>query len=170
MIVLGRIVAPFGVQGWLRVHPFGDDPDAWRKMTRWWLSEDADAPAASWKVHSLEAVKLHGDGVVAKIAGIDDRDASEALGSCFFGAPREALPPPAQDEYYWADLIGLAVVNMQDQPLGSVTSLIETGANEVLVVADKDGGRERLLPFVEHIVKAVDVPGGIIRVDWDGDW
>ncbi|MDK9704051.1 MAG: ribosome maturation factor RimM [Sulfuritalea sp.] len=168
MIVLGRIVAPFGVQGWLRVHPFGDDPGAWRKMTQWWLSADVHAPAESWKVHGLEAVKLHGDGVVAKLAGIDDRDASEALGSCFFGAPREALPAPEQDEYYWADLIGLAVVNMQNQPLGRVKSLIETGANEVLVVVD--GDRERLLPFVEHVVKAVDVPGGIIHADWESDW
>ena len=168
MIVLGRIVAPFGVHGWLRVHPFGDDPEAWRKMPQWWLSADVDAPAASWQVHGLEAVKLHGDGVVAKLDGIDDRDASEALGSCYFGAPRDALPPPAQDEYYWADLIGLAVVNMQDQSLGRVKSLIETGANQVLVVAD--GERERLLPFVEHVVRKVDVPGGIIRADWDCDW
>ena len=67
MIVLGRIVAPFGVQGWLRVHPFGDDPEAWRKMPQWWLSAHVDAPAGSWKVHGLEAVKLHGDGVVAKL-------------------------------------------------------------------------------------------------------
>ena len=98
MIVLGRIVAPFGVNGWLRVHAFGDDPEAWRKMPQWWLSADVDAPAESWKAHGLEAVKLHGDGVVAKLAGIDDRDASEALGSCYFGAPREALPPPGRCE------------------------------------------------------------------------
>ena len=137
-------------------------------MPQWWLSADVDAPAARWKVHGLEAVKLHGDGVVAKLEGIDDRDASEALGSCYFGAPRDALPPPAQDEYYWADLIGLAVVNMQDQPLGRVKSLIETGANQVLVVAE--GERERLLPFVEQVVRRVDVPEGVIRADWDRDW
>lgn len=168
MIVLGRIVAPFGVHGWLRVHPFGDDPEAWRKMPQWWLSADVEAPGERWKPHGLEAVKIHGDGVVAKLAGIDDRDASEALGSLYFGAPRDALPAPTPGEYYWTDLIGLAVVNMQDQQLGRVKSLIETGANEVLVVVD--GERERLLPFVEHVVKAVDVPGGTIRADWDSDW
>ena len=137
-------------------------------MPQWWLSADVDAPAGSWQAHGLEAVKLHGDGVVAKLAGIDDRDASEALGSCYIGAPRDALPPPAQGEYYWADLIGLAVVNMQDQPLGRVKSLIETGANQVLVVAD--GERERLLPFIEHVVRKVDVPGGVICADWGLDW
>ena len=168
MIVLGRIVAPFGVQGWLRVHPFGDDPEAWRRMPQWWLAADAEAPAASWKAHALEAVKLHGDGVVAKLAGIDDRDASEALGNCYVGAPREALPAPAQDEYYWSDLVGLGVVNMQDRPLGRVKSLIETGAHQVLVVVD--GERERLLPFVGHVVTVVDVAEAVIRVDWDSDW
>jgi 16S rRNA processing protein RimM len=168
MIVLGRIVAPFGVNGWLRVHPFGDDPEAWRKMPQWWLSTDVDAPPECWKARGLEGLKLHGDGVVAKLAGIDDRDASEALGSCYFGAPREALPAPVKDEYYWADLVGLAVVNVLGQPLGRVKSLIETGANEVLVVAD--GERERLLPFVEQVIRAVDVAGGVIRVDWDVDW
>lgn len=168
MIVLGRIVAPFGVHGWLRVHPFGDDPEAWRKMPRWWLSADADASDESWKAHGLEAVKLHGDGVVAKLVGIDDRNASEVLGNCYFGAPRSALPLPAPGEYYWTDLIGLEVVNMQEQHLGRVRSLIETGANEVLVVVD--GERERLLPFVEQVVRTVDVSGGMIRADWDGDW
>lgn len=168
MIVLGRIVAPFGVNGWLRVHPFGDDPETWRKMPQWWLSADVDAPQASWKAHGLEGLKRHGDGVVAKLAGIGDRDAAEALGSVFFGAPREALPPPVSDEYYWADLVGLGVVNVQDEPLGRVKSLIETGANAVLVVVD--GERERLLPFVEQVVMAVDVAGGMIRVDWDSAW
>lgn len=168
MIVLGRIVAPFGVQGWLRVHPFGDDPEAWCRMPQWWLAADAGAPAASWKAHALEALKLHGDGVVAKLAGIDDRDASEALGSCYIGAPREALPVPAQDEYYWSDLIGLAVVNMQDQGLGRVKSLIETGAHQVLVVADGEG--EKLLPFIGQVVRAVDVAKGVIRVEWGSDW
>ncbi len=168
MIVLGRIVAPFGVQGWLRVHAFGDDPEAWQKMPQWWLAANAEAPAADWKPHRLEAVKLHGDGVVAKLAGIDDRDASEALGSCYIGAPRAALPPTTADEYYWADLIGLELVNMQDQSLGRVKSLIETGANQVLVAVD--GERERLVPFVSQVVGKVDVAGRVIRVDWDSDW
>ena len=168
MIVLGRIVAPFGVHGWLRVRPFGDDPEAWRKMPQWWLAADAEAPAASWKPHALQAVRLHGDGVVAKLAGIDDRDASEALGNCYVGAPRELLPAPARVEYYWSDLIGLAVVNGQDKALGRVTSLIETGAHQVLVIVD--GECERLLPFVGHVVREVHVAEGVIRVEWDSDW
>ncbi|MBK7016413.1 MAG: 16S rRNA processing protein RimM [Sulfuritalea sp.] len=168
MIVLGRVVAPFGVHGWLRVHAFGDDPEAWKQMRQIWISDDAEAPAERWVVHELAGLRRHGDGVVAKLAGIDDRDASEALGSCFIGAPRDALPAPKQDEYYWADLVGLDVVNLLDQSLGRVESLIETGANQVLVA--RDGERERLLPFIASVVKQVDVPGRRIRVDWGSDW
>ena len=168
MIVLGRVVAPFGVHGWLRVHAFGDDPEAWKQMRQIWISDDAEAPAERWVVHELAGLRRHGDGVVAKLAGIDDRDASEALGSCFICAPRDALPAPKQDEYYWADLVGLDVVNLLDQSLGRVESLIETGANQVLVA--RDGERERLLPFIASVVKQVDVPGRRIRVDWGSDW
>lgn len=168
MIVLGRIVAPFGVHGWLRIHAFGDDPAAWRNMRRWWLSADVAAPAEDWKLREIEGLKLHGDGIVVKLVGIADRDASEALVGWYVAAPRAALPTPEQDEYYWADLIGLAVANLQGQHLGRVESLIETGANEVLVVVD--GEQRRLVPFIEHVVKSVDVPGGLIRVDWDRDW
>ena len=82
--------------------------------------------------------------------------------------PRDALPLPGAGEFYWADLVGLDVTNLQDQPLGRVKSLIETGANQVLVVVE--GERERLLPFVGQVVKAVDVPGGTIIADWDSDW
>ena len=168
MIVLGRIVAPFGVKGWLRVHPFGDDPEAWRAMPSWWLSADAEAPAERWRAAALESVKRHGDGIVAKLEGVDDRDAAEALDGCFIGAPRDALPATSAEEYYWADLVGLEVVNEQDGILGRVASLIETGAHDVLVV--RDGERERLLPFVAQVVRKVDVPGGRIRVDWDAGW
>lgn len=168
MIVLGRVVAPFGIQGWLRVHAFGDDPEAWRQMRQLWLSADAEAPPECWTVHQLAGLRRHGDGIVAKLAGVDDRDASEALGSCYIGAPRDELPAPAQDEYYWADLVGLDVLNLQDEALGRVEALIETGANQVLVV--KDGERERLLPFIAQVVREVDLSGKRIRVEWGSDW
>lgn len=168
MIVLGRIVAPFGVRGWLKIRPFGDDPEAWRAMPKWWLSANDKAGDSEWRAFALDSVKLHSDGVVAKLVGVDDRNGSEALDGFFIGAPRDALPQPDSNEFYWADLIGLQVVNLQDQSLGRVGSLIETGANEVLVV--EDGDRQRLLPFVGHVIKAVDVPGGTIRADWDCDW
>lgn len=169
MVVLGRIVAPFGVQGWVKVHPFGDDAVAWRDMPRWWLS--ADAEGGNWLPRTLEGLRPHGGGgkgVVAKLSGVDDRTGAERLVGLYVAAPRDALPATVEGEYYWADLVGLAVVNEAGESLGRVESLIEAGASPVLVVGE--GGRQRLLPFVAAVVKDVDVAGGRVRVDWGRDW
>jgi 16S rRNA processing protein RimM len=170
MIVLGRIVAPYGLHGWVKVHPFGDGSEAWPSMARWWLSRDAEK--ADWREFKLVAAKSHGRGLVAKIGGVDDRSAAERLEGFYIAAPRDDLPKTADGEYYWADLIGLKVQNLIGTPLGKVESLLETGVNAVLVVADGEGDlkRERLLPFVAQVVKEVDLAGGYVRVDWDGDW
>lgn len=100
---------------------------------------------------------------------MEDRNAAEARKGWVIGAPREELPAPSEDEFYWDDLIGLVVVNLQDEPLGRVESLIETGANDVLRVLD-EAGVERLLPFVDGVVIDVEPVAGRIRVDWGRDW
>jgi 16S rRNA processing protein RimM len=166
MVVLGRIVAPYGVRGWVKVHPLGDDPEAWSEMPQWWLGADADG--GSWQPYSLEAFRRHGASWIAKLAGVDDRNGAEAMDGRYVAAPREALPATDGEEYYWTDLIGLAVRNEQGESLGTVDSLLETGAHQVLVV--KEGETKRLLPFVGQVVKAVDVGAGLIRVDWGMDW
>jgi len=166
MIVLGRLVAPFGIKGWMHLHPFGDDPETWGRMPELWLGSAPDA--RDWKSVHPEQVKPHGDGWTMKLLGIEDRGGAEALSGYYIAAPRERLPAPGQGEYYWADLVGLRVVNEAGAALGRVESLIETGANDVLVV--REGNRERLMPFVEAVVKAVDVPGGMLRVAWGDDW
>lgn len=168
MIVLGRVVAPFGVQGWLRVHAFGDDPLAWGSMPTVWISVDDDADDDKWQVRALEKVKVHGDSLIVKFKDVSDRDAAERFAPCFIGAPRDALPKAATDEYYWSDLVGLQVLNLNDINLGSVDALLESAANDVLVVKSED--RERLLPFVGHVVTSVDLEKKVIRVDWDADW
>ena len=94
---------------------------------------------------------------------------AEALTGLYVGAPRDALPETASGEYYWGDLLGLDVTNVQGDSLGRVVGLIETAANDVLRVADSEG-KERLLPFVEAVVKEVSVPERRIRVDWELDW
>ena len=169
MIVLGRIAAPYGVRGWVRLHAFGDDPASWREMSRWYLSRDAEAPEAEWQCVVQKGVREHGDGVVVCFDGITDRTAAENLQGMFFGVPREALPATREDEYYWSDLIGLQVLNQKGELLGRVTGLIETGAHEVLAVRD-DEGKERLLPFIAQVVREVDLAGGTIRVEWELDW
>ena len=170
MVVLGRLVAPYGVKGWLHLHPFGDDPGSWRSMDCWWLGKDAEG--AEWSEFGLDSVKSHGDGWVVKFMGVDDRGGAEALAGRYVASPREALPRTAEGEYYWADLIGLQVVNESGILFGKVSSLIATGANDVLVVREGEGktAKERLLPFVESVIRQVDISAGTIQVEWGADW
>lgn len=170
MIVLGRIVGPYGLQGWVRLHPFGDDAESLGRMRRWWLG--ADDCGDAWHVHALEQLKPHGQGWVVKFAGIDGRDAAEAIDGMYVAAPRSALPETAANEYYWVDLIGLDVVNVRGESLGRVTEMLSGAAHDVLCVeAEIDGKRRRrLLPFVAQVVKGVDRAGSKIRVDWESDW
>lgn len=171
MIVLGRITAPYGVSGWLRLHPFGDDPDRWREIKHWWLGGD-EQDYSGWRAYALQSMRRQGNGWVIKLTGVDDRNGAEALVGQFVGAPRNALPATEPDEFYWADLVGLAVVNEQQETLGRVIELIESGAHAVMVVQEGEGQevQQRLIPFVGQIVKNVDVPAGVMRVDWQRDW
>ena len=175
LVVLGKVLGAYGVKGWIRIQPFGDDPLSWRGMPEWWFAgSDESRPgraavaAAEWQSKRLRECRMQGDHIVASVAGVDDRQAAEAMRGLLFGAPRRALPETGPDEYYWGDLLGLPVHNEQGALLGTVNRLIETGANDVLVVLD-EAGQERLLPFVEQVVLAVEVGKGI-RVDWGLDW
>lgn len=165
IVVLGRLADPYGIRGWLRLHAFGDDPLSWAEMPVWWIAREGEP----WRECALKGLKAHGDGLVVLLDGVPDRSAAEAMKGVLVGAPREALPTTDSDEYYWADLIGLAVVNSAGERLGKVASLIETGANAVLRVVGDDGA-ERLLPFVAAVVLAVEKEAGLIRVEWGSDW
>jgi len=164
-VVLGRLADPYGLQGWLRLHPFGDDPQAWAEMPVWWIGREG----GEWREARIKGFKAHGEGLVVLLDGVPDRTAAEALKGFLVGAPRSALPTPAEDEYYWADLISLEVVNTAGERLGTVDGLIETGANDVLRVVGEDGA-ERLVPFVSTVVLAVEKEAGQIRVEWGSDW
>lgn len=167
MVVLGRITAPYGVHGGLRLHPFGDDPAAWGAMKCWWVGAD-DQDFSAWQTYPLRTVRPQGKGWVVSLMGVDDRNAAERLVGSFVGAPRDDLPATEPGEFYWADLIGLEVVNERQEPLGRVSEMLESGAHAVMVVTE--GEERRLLPFVGQVVKDVDVPAGVIRADWERDW
>lgn len=165
IVVLGRLADPYGIRGWLRLYPFGDDPLDWAEMPVWWIAKEGE----EWREVGLKGLKVHGDGVVVLLDGIADRTDAEAMKGVLVGAPRDALPATDEDEFYWGDLIGLEVVNAADEKLGKVAGLIETGANDVLRVVGAEGA-ERLLPFVSAVVLAVDKEAGLIRVEWGSDW
>lgn len=168
MIVLGKIVEPYGIAGWVRVHPFSDDVAALQGLGSWWLSADDGADAAQWQTRKLLRTRVASDKLLAQIDGVDDRSAAEGLKGWFVAAPREALPAPGADEYYWDDLVGLTVVNLQGETLGDIAEMIATGANDVMVVVA--GDKQRLVPFLGHVIQQVDLTQRQLRVDWGSDW
>jgi len=168
LVVLGKIGAAYGVRGAVYVQPFADDPAAWSSLPHWWLGRASDDPGG-WRRSVLLKCSLHGNRLLACLAGVVDRTAAEALRGLLVGASRQALPPTESGEYYWADLIGLDVINTREESLGRVLGLIETPANAVLRVGD-GAGAERLLPFVGAVVLDVDLTGRSLRVDWEADW
>ena len=168
MIVLGRIAAPFGVKGWLKVQPFGDDPEAWGKMPHWWLASESETPDKQWAQYALRSCQAHGKGLVACLEGIADRSAAEQFSGWYVAAPRESLPCTEENEYYWCDLVGMAVRDEAGGLLGEVTGLLSTGAHDVLQV--RDGDTERLIPFVAAYVLDVDTNARSIRTAWQKDW
>jgi len=161
---MGRVVAPYGVKGWVRIEPYGAVPDGLKAHSSWWIGRNGD-----WRERKVaECVLQHGTSLVARLDGCVERDAALALKGSEIALEREALPRNADNEFYWADLVGLKVVNMQDEELGALAGLFETGAHPVMRVVK--GKTERLLPFVEQVVRQVDMAGGRIRVEWELDW
>jgi 16S rRNA processing protein RimM len=159
---MGRIAAPFGIKGWVKVQPYSDDPGTLMDFESWRVGR------GELQVHyTVEAIQDHSSALVAKLAGIDDRDAAYALRGQEISVPRSALPPPEENEFYWSDLIGLTAFNREGLELGKVDSLMETGAHDLLVIKGK---REYLVPFVDHFVGKVDVAAGRIEVDWSEDY
>lgn len=168
IVVLGRIVSPYGVRGAVKVFPFADDPEAWSALPCWWFGNDGDDPA-SWRKGTLVRTWLQKPLIIAEIASIADRTAAEAARGLLVGVPRACLPETAPGEYYWDDLVGLAVENTRGERLGKVVGLLDTPANSVLRVGDDCGG-ERLLPFVASVVLEVDLRARTVRVEWEADW
>jgi 16S rRNA processing protein RimM len=162
MVVMGRVVAPFAVKGWIRVQPFTQLPASLLDYRTWWLGREG-----AWTPGAVEEGAVHGKSVVAKLAGCEEREAAAAMQGLEVAVPRSQLPQSQPGEYYWSDLLGLAVRNLQNQALGRVEGLLETGANQVLVVR---GDRERLIPFVAAFVVTVDLAQGEIVVDWELDF
>jgi 16S rRNA processing protein RimM len=160
---MGRVAAPYGVKGWIKVAPFTATPEALTRFGSWWIG----GPDGWSEVEIAEAL-THGASVVARVAGCGDRERAAKLRGCEVAVAREALPAPAQDEYYWADLVGLEVVNAEREPLGKVTELFSNGAHDVMRVGAGKG--ERLVPFVPAVVRKVDLAAGRIDVDWGLDW
>ncbi len=174
-VEVGRIHDAWGIKGWFKVLPHSASPEALFSSRRWYLqpSERAVKPAfAGTVLLRVREAKEHSDSVVASAHEVDDREAAEALKGARVFVPRSSFPTPAEDEYYWVDLIGLAVVNREGVALGTVRDLLSTGPQTVLVVEYQAEGKpaERMIPFVSAFVDQVDIAGRRITVDWQPDY
>ncbi len=159
---MGRILGPFGIQGWIKLRTFTETPDSLAGHPSWWLHRKA-----GWQSATLEEFKVRPAAVSAKLAGVDDRNAAELLQGCDVAVTREELGPAREGEIYWVDLVGLEVVNRQGEALGRVEELLRTGGADVLVIR---GERERLIPFVASYVLGVDREAKRITVDWEAGY
>jgi 16S rRNA processing protein RimM len=163
---MGRVTAPFGVKGWVKIYALTAQLGNLRDYPVWWLGHDGD-----WREMRMAAAKVHGNMLVAQLAGIEDREAAVALKGLEVAVPRSQLPGAAENEFYWADLIGLKVVNTEQHEFGRVVRVMQTGANDVLIVAGRSGnGRDTLIPFIAGAIKQVDLAAGVISVDWGKDY
>jgi len=160
-IALGYISAVHGIKGWVKVHSWTRPMEAILKYQPWLLGEE-ESPV------TIVDGRKQGKGLVALLPGFEDRELAATLVGQQIFVGRDQLPPTAEDEYYWSDLEGLQVYTIDGELLGRVEKLMETGANDVLVVR---GRREHLVPFVQgQFVKHVDLEKGLIEVDWDPEF
>lgn len=162
-INVGNISGVFGVKGWLKVFSHTEARENILSYNPWILKKNN-------LVKSVKVIggRVQGKLVVAQLDGITDREQAELLMGYQINITKQQLPKPAQGEYYWADLLGLDVENIEGIYLGKVDNLFETGANDVLVVL---GERERAVPFLKgQTVKLVDLENRKIIVDWDADF
>jgi 16S rRNA processing protein RimM len=159
---MGRISAPFGIQGWIKIKTFTESADGLADHDRWWIGSGEE-----WKPYTMQEFAARPAATVAKLEGVDDRNAAEALRGLEVAVSREALGPAEPGSIYWIDLVGLEVRTVSGEALGKVEGLFETGETSVLVVK---GERERMIPFVPQYVKGVDREAKRITVDWEAGY
>ncbi len=162
-VILGKIAGVYGVRGWVKVFSETKPKENIFSYKPWQINLNGQ-----WQSVKVIEGRPQGKGLVAHLESYDDRELARQLVGAEIAVDKTQLPAAAEDEYYWADLVGLKVVTLSGVELGQVDHLFETGANDVLVVT---GERERLIPFVQgNYIHKVDLDAGVIRVDWDPEF
>jgi len=171
---MGRVGAPFGVQGWVRVQTYSADPDTLLDYEHWWVRPASvhGQEGRAWREVAVLEAQAHGGGLIARVEGIADRDQAARARGTEIGLLRDALPPAEDDEFYWEDLIGIDAVDPAGGSIGVVSGLMEAGAHDVLVIdtaARTASGKpvQVLVPFVERHVGEVDLKQKRVVVDWE---
>lgn len=163
-VVIGKIGAPHGVKGWVKINTYTDSPEGIFDYQPWLLGDGKEYQIDQWRPH--------GKVLVAKVVGIETRDDAERIKNLDISISADQLPELDENEFYWRELTGMQVVTTQGYDLGVVKDVFNTGANDIIQVRanakDAFGLKERLLPFVmDEVIQSVDKEGKVITVDWD---
>ena len=163
---MARIAAPFGIKGWVKLQTYTEFADSLDEFATWFMQTPK-----GWEEIEVEEFSVNAKGVIAKLKGCDTRNAAELISKRDVAVPRDWLGETGTGEYLWIDLIGAEVVNTLGDNLGRVETLMETGANDVLVVksAEADDG-QRLIPFVDEVIVNVDREAKVLTDNWGKDY
>jgi len=168
LVLVAHVTGAFGIAGWVKLRPYSEEAGALFHAKTWWI----DKP----ELHDVDVMQLRaqGEDVVAKLMGIEDRNAAEALKGATVQVRRVHFPPLQDNEFYWVDLIGHTVENLRGEVLGEVRGLMDNGAHPILRVevaaAEGQKSTELLIPFVDQFVTEVDQVSKRIKVDWEKDY
>ncbi|MBN3859861.1 ribosome maturation factor RimM [Neisseriaceae bacterium PsAf] len=163
---MGFLKSAVGVKGWLKIKANTEEVDSLLQYPVWYVGNAQHG----FHAFELEDGFLATNGLQVKLKGVNDRTAAEKLRGSVIAIPREEFLPTEQDEYYWVDLVGLKVINHHKEIIGEVMGLMETGANDVLVVSAKSERKKTLIPFVDVYIQSVDIEKGVMTVDWELDY
>lgn len=162
LVIIGKIISAYGIKGWVKIRPFTETAKSFIQYKKQFLSKNQK----DWNCIQIEKMKIQGQDVVADL-GFENRDQAIESKGQILAVDRQQLPQLEENEYYWDDLIGLNVFDLQHNDLGKVIELIETGANDVLVVS---GEKERLIPYIPQVIVKIDLTEKRIDVDWDKEF
>lgn len=161
-VVIGKIGSTFGIQGWLKVYSYSDSIDGILEYRHWHIESQT-----GWQPIEVKNCQQHGKGIVVKFAGYHTPEDARVLTGKKIAIKRSQLPTLETNEYYWADLEGLMVIDQHDETLGQVDHMMETGANDVMVVKSKDG-KFHAIPFLlNKVVTRIDLENQVMHVNWE---
>jgi len=162
-IELGKVVGVWGVKGWIKLHSYTRNRTDISHYSNWWLQSNKQSD--NHTLYEVLNCREQGQGIVAQLDGINDRDQAMALNGQRIFVKEADLPTLPEGEYYWQQLIGLSVSN-NEQEFGVVDAILETGANDVLVIKQNDDA-DVLIPYIDSVVQKIDLKQGSMLVDWD---
>jgi 16S rRNA processing protein RimM len=182
LVELGRIGEPYGLKGWLNVLPSSEDPQVLLKSKQWWISrvrEEQGAVARKpgnpkpedlvFEPFRVMQSKPHSSRLVAHLEGIEQPELAATFKGRRIYVSRARFPATDADEFYWVDLEGCTVVNLEGRELGTVTAVVDHGAHPILLVKGA-AEQELLIPFVAAYVEKVDIQAKQIQADWQEDY